>query len=109
MLGHLGRRSQQAGPIVTAGLTRLSRKSIAETPPWPGVCVAQPGYVLNPENTSPLCHAMLLLHPTRHSASTRPPRAQQGSVPDLLIWVLDRTCVFIAIHEESKDEVMPHD
>ena len=32
-----------------------------------------------------------------------------GSVPDLLTWVLDRKCEFIAIHEESKDDIMHHD
>jgi hypothetical protein len=32
-----------------------------------------------------------------------------GSVPDLLTWGLDRKCEFIAIHEESKDNIMHHD
>lgn len=31
-----------------------------------------------------------------------------GSVPDLLIWVLDRKREFIAIHEESKDKIVHH-
>jgi hypothetical protein len=32
-----------------------------------------------------------------------------GSVPDLLAWVLDWECEFIAIHKETKDDIMPHD
>ena len=32
-----------------------------------------------------------------------------GSVPDLLTWVLVWKCECIAIHEESKDDIMPHD
>jgi hypothetical protein len=32
-----------------------------------------------------------------------------GSVPDLLTWVLDRKCEFIAVHEESKDNIMHYD
>jgi hypothetical protein len=32
-----------------------------------------------------------------------------GSVPDMLTWVLDRKREFIAIHEESKDDIMHHD
>ena len=35
--------------------------------------------------------------------------AQIGGVPDLLTWVLDQQCEFIAIHEESKDDIMHHD
>jgi hypothetical protein len=31
-----------------------------------------------------------------------------GSVPDLLIWVLDRKREFIAIHEEPKDKIVQH-
>ena len=37
------------------------------------------------------------------------PDQSPGSVPDLLTWVLDRKCEFIAIHEESKDDIMHHD
>ena len=33
----------------------------------------------------------------------------EGSVPDLLTWVLDRKCEFIALHEESQDNIMHHD
>ena len=32
----------------------------------------------------------------------------RGSVPDLLTWGLDRKCEFIAIHEESTDNIMHH-
>jgi hypothetical protein len=32
-----------------------------------------------------------------------------GSVPDVLTWGLDRKCEFIAIHEESQDDIMHHD
>jgi filamentous hemagglutinin family protein len=32
-----------------------------------------------------------------------------GSVSDLLTWILDRKCEFIAIHEESQDNIMHHD
>jgi hypothetical protein len=32
-----------------------------------------------------------------------------GSVPDLLTWVLDWKCEFIAIHEETKDDIIHHD
>jgi len=32
-----------------------------------------------------------------------------GSVSDLLTWVVDRKCEFIAIHEESKDDIMHPD
>ena len=36
-------------------------------------------------------------------------RLRAGSVPDMLTWVLDRKREFIAIHEESKDDIMHHD
>jgi hypothetical protein len=35
-------------------------------------------------------------------------RVIDGSVTDLLTWVLDRKCEFIAIHEQSKDHIMHH-
>jgi hypothetical protein len=35
--------------------------------------------------------------------------ALSGSVPDLLTWVLDRKSEFIAIHEESKENIMQRD